>query len=147
MNVQLRLVQPGGQSRIVEGVGTCVRLGRDVECEIALDPVAFAMVSGIHVRIEHESDGFVLTHLSQSNKTLVNDLVVKDSAPINEPGLPRSMSGTNLPFRWEANPVGHRRHRVGPLVPAGCGAYSHNRRPLPVARATRAGMADHAPVT
>jgi ABC transport system ATP-binding/permease protein len=82
MKVQLTLDQPDGQPKIVEADGPCVRVGRDPECEVAIDPVAFAMVSGTHVRIERGTDGFVLTHLSMSNKTLVNDLVVKESTRI-----------------------------------------------------------------
>jgi ABC transport system ATP-binding/permease protein len=83
MRVRLRLVQPGGPPKILEAVSPSVRVGRDPACEVALDPVAFAMVSGIHARIEPDTDGFVLTHMSQSNKTLLNDRVVKDFVRVN----------------------------------------------------------------
>jgi ABC transport system ATP-binding/permease protein len=83
MRARLRLVQTGGQPKDLESVGQCVRLGRDPACEVPLDPVAFAMVSSVHARIEPYARGFVLVHLSQSNKTLLNDAVVDTSKPIN----------------------------------------------------------------
>ena len=67
----------------MEAVGPSVRLGRDPGCELALDPVAFAMVSGTHAHIEPGKAGFVLTHLSQSNKTLLNDRAITDSVRVN----------------------------------------------------------------
>jgi len=40
------------------------------------------VVSGLHAKIESSGSGFVLVHLSQSNKTLVNDSVVEGSVPV-----------------------------------------------------------------
>jgi ABC transport system ATP-binding/permease protein len=41
------------------------------------------MVSGTHARIEPGKAGFVLTHLSQSNKTLLNDRAINDAVRVN----------------------------------------------------------------
>ena len=65
-----------------ESFGDVVRLGRLPDCEITIDPVAFPMVSGVHARIESLGRGFVLVHLSASNKTFVNDAAVSGSIPI-----------------------------------------------------------------
>jgi ABC-type multidrug transport system ATPase subunit len=80
--MRLQVDQPDGQKRIVAVAGESVRLGRDTACEVATDPVAFPKVSGIHARIESTPRGFVLVHLSQSNKTLLNNNSVENSSPV-----------------------------------------------------------------
>ncbi len=82
MRARVRLEVPSDESKSFEIAGESIRLGRDLECEVAVDPVAFPMVSGVHARIEVGPKGFVLVHLSQSNKTLVNDSAVDQSAPV-----------------------------------------------------------------
>ncbi len=81
MNVCIRLGR-GNTATTSESRGDIVRLGRNPDCEIAIDPLEFPMVSGLHARIDPAGPGFVLVHLSQSNKTLVNDTVVAGSIPI-----------------------------------------------------------------
>jgi ABC-type multidrug transport system ATPase subunit/pSer/pThr/pTyr-binding forkhead associated (FHA) protein len=76
MRVRVQLPEPNGKTRTFEAVGPSIRLGRDAACEVAVDPVAFSMVSGTHARIEPVSGGFALVHLSHSNKTLVNDALI-----------------------------------------------------------------------
>src|SRR4051812_15513949 len=68
-----------------DATGECLRLGRDPDCEVAMDPLAFPTVSGVHARIEATSAGFVLVHLSRNNRTLLNDVPVEGSAAV-QPG-------------------------------------------------------------
>ena len=82
MQARLQVDQPDGRTKIVDVAGSHVRLGRDAECEVALDAVAFPKVSGFHARIEPTATGFVLVHLSQSNKTLLNGNPLDTSSPI-----------------------------------------------------------------
>jgi len=82
MRIRLNVDQPDKQARAIEASGLFIRLGRDADCEIAIDPHAFPMVSGLHARIEPAGSGFVLVHVSQSNKTLVNDSAVENSVPL-----------------------------------------------------------------
>jgi ABC-type multidrug transport system ATPase subunit len=60
-----------------------IRLGRDPECECPFDPVAYPMVSTRHAKIERTPTGYVLTSLSQTNKTLVNGQPVEGSVPVS----------------------------------------------------------------
>ena len=41
-------------------------------CEIAVNPIAFPKVSGVHARIEPAANGFALVHLSRNNKDYVS---------------------------------------------------------------------------
>jgi ABC transport system ATP-binding/permease protein len=82
MRARVQVHQGDGRGNVLEVSGASLRLGRDPECEIAIDPVAFPMVSGLHARIDPAADGFVLVHLSQSNKTLVNDAAVDGSVSV-----------------------------------------------------------------
>lgn len=81
INLRVRL-STGNAATTSGSLADVVRLGRNAACEIAIDPLAFPMVSGLHARIEPAGPGFVLVHLSQSNKTLVNDSAVEGSVPV-----------------------------------------------------------------
>ena len=102
--------------RTLEVVGESIRLGRDSECEVAVDPVAFPTVSGVHARIEVGPKGFVLVHLSQSNKTLIND----------DRSTARHRSRPEIGFGW-ASPARRSRswpsHRWSTPPPAGVGGF------------------------
>ncbi len=82
MRIRVRVDLPGGQATTLDVAGESVRLGRDSDCEVAVDPVAFPKVSGLHARIDPVPNGFVLVHLSRNNKTLVNDAPIDGSAPL-----------------------------------------------------------------
>ena len=82
MRVRVQFNEPDGRTKTLDAVGPAVRMGRDAACEVAFDPVAYAMVSGTHARIEPIPGGFALVHLSQSNKTLLNDAFVNGAQPI-----------------------------------------------------------------
>jgi len=81
MHVRVRL-RTGSVETTSESIGDVIRLGRNPDCEIAIDPLAFPMVPGLHPQIEPAGSGFVLAHLSQCNKTLVNDSAVEGSVPV-----------------------------------------------------------------
>jgi len=82
MRVRVCVDQASGAAKTFEVSGRSIRLGRNEECEISVDPVAFPMVSGVHARIAPVMQGFALTHLSVSNRTLVNDSVVDGSVGV-----------------------------------------------------------------
>jgi hypothetical protein len=114
MRIRVRVDQSGGRSKTLDVAGESIRLGRNEECEVAVDPVAFPMVSGVHARIEPTPRGFVLVHLSQNNKTLVNDSTVDGLASVRS-GIG---SGSGSPVRrsrsWRSSrphPPGRRTHQ------------------------------------
>src|SRR4051812_2346342 len=80
--MKLRLIHPGGDTSEVAMASAVARLGRDPGCEVAFDPAAYPKVSGEHARIERTASGLVLTPLSRSNKTLLNDRPVEGPAPL-----------------------------------------------------------------
>ncbi len=82
MRVRVRVDQSDGQTKTLDVAGETIRLGRDVGCEVAVDPISFPKVSGVHARIEPAREGFVLVHLSHSNRTLVNNAPVEGSVPV-----------------------------------------------------------------
>jgi ABC-type multidrug transport system ATPase subunit len=78
--MRLRILAPdGGTSEQVVTAGT-IRLGRDPTCEVPFDPAVYPSVSGQHARIEQTPGGWVLTPLSRSNKTLLNNQPVEGPA-------------------------------------------------------------------
>jgi ABC-type multidrug transport system ATPase subunit len=85
MRLACRLIFPDGRTTTCEVEGPSIRLGRDAACEIAIDPIACPGVSGQHARLDARNGGFVIVHVSRSNKTLLNDLIVEKTAPV-KPG-------------------------------------------------------------
>src|SRR4051812_13133452 len=80
--MRLRITAPDGGTSEREVTAGTVRLGRDPACEVPFDQDAFPMVSGRHARIALTASGYVLTPLSQSNKTLLNNQPVESSVPV-----------------------------------------------------------------
>jgi ABC-type multidrug transport system ATPase subunit len=80
--MRLRIIAPDGATseRII--TATVVRLGRGAACEVAFDPALYPTVSGEHAKIQRTKSGLLLTHLSQSNTTLLNDKPVEGSVPV-----------------------------------------------------------------
>jgi ABC-type multidrug transport system ATPase subunit/pSer/pThr/pTyr-binding forkhead associated (FHA) protein len=80
--MRVRIIASSGETseRIV--TMRVVRLGRNPACEIAFDPEIFPTVSGEHAKIEKTAKGYLLTHLSRSNKTLLNEKAISGSVPI-----------------------------------------------------------------
>src|SRR5262245_48712714 len=83
--MRLRIIAPDGSvsERVV--TAALIRFGRDPACEVTFDPTGYPMVSGRHARIEQTEDGWVLTPLSQSNKTILNDGAVEGPVSV-KPG-------------------------------------------------------------
>jgi ABC-type multidrug transport system ATPase subunit len=79
--MRLRLVGLNGDVSEVTIVSASARLGRDPKGEVAFDAALYPKVSAEHARIDRTASGLVLTHLSRSNKTLLNGKPVEASAP------------------------------------------------------------------
>jgi ABC transport system ATP-binding/permease protein len=78
MYMRLRIIAPDGRASEVVADAALVRFGRDHACEVLLDQAAFPMVSRQHAQIERGPNGCVLSPLSQTNKTLLNDQPVEE---------------------------------------------------------------------
>ena len=82
MRLRARLVGPLGATAI-DVSGDAIRVGRDPDGEVAIDPAAHPAVSGRHARVEPAAaGGFTLVPLSQSNKTLLNGAPVAGPTPV-----------------------------------------------------------------
>jgi ABC transport system ATP-binding/permease protein len=82
MLLACRMILPDGSTKTYEVESPSVRLGRDLACEVAIDPIACPGVSGQHARVDARNGGFVLVHVSRSNKTLLNGSIVEKSSPL-----------------------------------------------------------------
>lgn len=84
MTIRARVIirSPEQGVQTVESYGDRLTLGRNADCEIAIDPVAFPTVSGVHARVDSTAVGFALVPLSKSNRTLLNDVPVERSSPL-----------------------------------------------------------------
>ena len=82
MWMRLRVEIGAGGFEAREVGGEAIRLGRDTDCEVAFDPLAFPKVSGGHAQFEATADGFAVRHLSRSNRTPLNDAPIEGVAPI-----------------------------------------------------------------
>jgi ABC-type multidrug transport system ATPase subunit len=80
--MRLRITAPDGSTSERVVTAARARLGRDPGCEIPFDPDACPMVSGRHAQIDRTADGCVLTPLSQTNQTLLNDRPIDGPAPV-----------------------------------------------------------------
>ena len=86
MRVRMRMDQSGRTTKTLDVAGASIRFGRGAECEVAVDPVVFPKVSEVHARIEPAASGFVLVHLSRSNKTLLNDAAMACGCAVRPAG-------------------------------------------------------------
>jgi ABC transport system ATP-binding/permease protein len=80
--MHLRINVPNGKPIECIVTESVIRLGRDPGCEVPFDPQIFPSVSGMHAKIEKTESGFVITHLSRSNRTLVNDQPISGTVPV-----------------------------------------------------------------
>jgi len=80
MRVRVTVGSTDTDAKTLEASGERLTLGRNPDCEIAIDSIAFPTVSGVHARVESTADGFVLVHLSRNNKTLLNEVPLEGSA-------------------------------------------------------------------
>jgi len=74
--MRLRILAPDGSATEREVGQNSFRLGRDPSCEVPFDAAIYPQVSGLHARIDTAPTGLMLTPLSRSNKTLLNDEAV-----------------------------------------------------------------------
>jgi ABC-type multidrug transport system ATPase subunit len=82
MKLRARLVaQTGEASASFDVTADVIRIGRSPECEVAVDPAKYPMVSGLHARLEPAANGVVLVPLSR-NKTLLNDAAMTGPAAV-----------------------------------------------------------------
>ncbi|WP_088256541.1 ABC transporter permease [Fimbriiglobus ruber] len=82
MNLHGLLIAPTGERQPLAVSAAVIRLGRDPECEICVDAALYSNVSSVHARIDQSAAGFLLTHLSKSNKTLLNGSPLSGLTPI-----------------------------------------------------------------
>jgi ABC-type multidrug transport system ATPase subunit len=80
--MRLRIIGPDGSTSERSAAAATIRLGRDLACEVAFDPATYPMVSGRHARIERAADRCILTPLSQTNQTLLNNQRVEGPVPV-----------------------------------------------------------------
>ncbi|HEY3787627.1 MAG TPA: FHA domain-containing protein, partial [Urbifossiella sp.] len=80
--MRFHITYPDGTTEERHAGGRVIRMGRDAACEVAFDAVRFPKVSGFHAEIEMTPSGLVLTHKSQSNKTLLNDRPLNGSVAL-----------------------------------------------------------------
>ena len=80
--MRLRIISPDGTTSELMVASPEARLGRDPGCKVAFDPAAYPKVSGEHARIERTATGLVLTHLSRSNKTLLNGTPIEGATAL-----------------------------------------------------------------
>src|SRR5262245_41640307 len=81
MKVRLQIATAPGGSTTLEHAGPVVRIGRDPECELALQGEASQSVSRQHARIDLAAGGATVCDNGSSNGTLLNDRPVTTPAP------------------------------------------------------------------
>lgn len=82
MKIRLKIVSPGGQSRVFEHEGDVVCIGRDPSCELLLEDDEATAASRQHARIELSPAGATLVDLGSANKTQHNEQVIKQPTPL-----------------------------------------------------------------
>src|ERR1051326_4477776 len=80
--MRLRIIAPDGTTSERDVAPSTIRLGRDPSCEVPFESAVYPQVSGLHARIEQTATGVILTPLSRSNKTLLNDEPVEGPTPV-----------------------------------------------------------------
>lgn len=80
--MRFRITAPAGGTAEREVAGSSVRFGRDPACEVAFDAAEFPQVSALHARLDRTATGVILTPLSRSNKTLLNDQDVNSPSSV-----------------------------------------------------------------
>ena len=95
--MRLRIIAPDGTTSDVVINADVIRLGRDPSCEVPFDSQVYPTVAGRHARLEWTDESCILTPLSQSNKTLLNDRAVESPVPVNVGDrIQLSMSGPTV---------------------------------------------------
>ncbi len=82
MKLRLAIAVGPGHSIAFEHAGPTVRIGRDPECELALQGEASTAVSRRHACIELRREGATLADTGSSNGTLLNDRLIEGAVPL-----------------------------------------------------------------
>ena len=83
MRIRLKVIAPGGESRVFEHQGPTVCIGRDPSCELVLHNDEGVASSRQHARIDLTPTGAVLVDLGSANKTQHNEQVVERPARLD----------------------------------------------------------------
>src|SRR5262249_45248748 len=82
MKIRLLIAAGSGGPTTFEHAGPVIRIGRDADCELALQGAASTAASRQHARIDLSVGGAALTDVGSSNGTLLNDTRLTGSAPL-----------------------------------------------------------------
>jgi pSer/pThr/pTyr-binding forkhead associated (FHA) protein len=82
MKIRLSIAVGSGGPTTFEHAGPVIRIGRDPDCDLALQGEAADKVSRQHARIDLSAGGATLTDLGSSNGTLLNGGMLAGSAPL-----------------------------------------------------------------
>lgn len=82
MNIKLKAILPNGFSYDWGYQGPSLSMGRDPQCEMALDGDVNRQVSWLHARIECENGAARVRDFHSKNGTYVNDEKVAETSPI-----------------------------------------------------------------
>jgi hypothetical protein len=82
MRIRLKVIAPGGSSRVVEHQGESLRIGRDPSCELLLEGDEGTAASRQHARIDLAADGATVVDLGSANKTQLNEQVIERPTPL-----------------------------------------------------------------
>ena len=83
MKLRLAIAVGPGNSIAFEHAGPVIRIGRDPECELALEGEASTAVSRRHASIELSQEGATLTDTGSSNGTLLNGRLIEGATPLH----------------------------------------------------------------
>lgn len=82
---------------------TSVRLGRQPDCELALDPLKNREVSGYHALICCRDDGYYLEDLQSANGTFLNGVICKNSKLQNLDIVQLGKEGPKFQFLYQGS--------------------------------------------
>ncbi|BBM85234.1 FHA domain-containing protein [Candidatus Uabimicrobium amorphum] len=82
---------------------TSVRLGRQPDCELALDPLKNREVSGYHALICCRDDGYYLEDLQSANGTFLNGVICKNSKLKNLDIVQLGKEGPKFQFLYQGS--------------------------------------------
>src|SRR5579883_2636249 len=82
MKLRLAIAVGPGNSIAFEHAGPVIRIGRDPDCELALQGEASTAVSRHHACIELHREGATLADTGSSNGTLLNDRLIEGTVPL-----------------------------------------------------------------
>ena len=83
MKIRLSIAAGSGVQTTFEHTGPVILIGRDPDCELALQGEAADMVSRQHAQIELSADGASLSDAGSSNGTLLNDVPLNGPAELH----------------------------------------------------------------